>query len=300
MRIVQYVNGGQTGCGVQVGSDVFYSGYQDTLSLINDGERGLERAATLAATTDPVQYGRIIHPIDPRTIFGSGVNYRSHGDEGPDYVSADEPAWDFIKVASAIIGPARADRDPAGGRRHPQGAGDPAPFSETASLWTTRWSSASSSARPRGMFAARTRWTTSSDTRSSTTWAPDQSSSTTASAMSAKNFDTFCPMGPCIVTRDELEDWKAVASASLVNGELRQDALVRNRSRRRRRHRVAELGHDLAPRRLPHDRNTRRHRDCSLTRRGSCRPGDVVTVSADGIGELTNPVVAGTARTRAQ
>jgi 2-keto-4-pentenoate hydratase/2-oxohepta-3-ene-1,7-dioic acid hydratase in catechol pathway len=28
------------------------------------------------------------------------------------------------------------------------------------------------------------------------------------------------------------------------------------------------------------------------------QPGDVVTVSAGGIGELTNPVVAGTARTR--
>jgi 2-keto-4-pentenoate hydratase/2-oxohepta-3-ene-1,7-dioic acid hydratase in catechol pathway len=27
------------------------------------------------------------------------------------------------------------------------------------------------------------------------------------------------------------------------------------------------------------------------------QPGDVVTVSASGIGELTNPVVAGTART---
>jgi 2-keto-4-pentenoate hydratase/2-oxohepta-3-ene-1,7-dioic acid hydratase in catechol pathway len=28
------------------------------------------------------------------------------------------------------------------------------------------------------------------------------------------------------------------------------------------------------------------------------QPGDVVTVSASGIGELTNPVVAGTARRR--
>ncbi len=41
-----------------------------------------------------------------------------------------------------------------------------------------------------------------------------------------QNFDTFCPMGPCIVTRDELPDWGAVRIQSRVNGELRQDALV--------------------------------------------------------------------------
>src|SRR5205823_14617418 len=101
----QYINGGQTGCGVQVGDDVFYSGYDTTLALICDGERGLERAAAGAASGDPVRYDRIIEPIRPGKIFGSGVNYRSHGDEEEGYEFPDEVVWDFIKLTSAVIGP---------------------------------------------------------------------------------------------------------------------------------------------------------------------------------------------------
>src|SRR5207245_3114560 len=40
----------------------------------------------------------------------------------------------------------------------------------------------------------------------------------------AKNFDTFCPMGPCIVTKDELPDWQSIRIESRVNDELRQSA----------------------------------------------------------------------------
>ena len=81
MKIVQYTNGGQTGCGVQIDDKVFYSGYDDTLSLIRDGERGLEHAAAMAESADPVRFDRIVAPLKPGKIFGSGVNYRSHGDE---------------------------------------------------------------------------------------------------------------------------------------------------------------------------------------------------------------------------
>src|SRR6185503_1156366 len=38
-----------------------------------------------------------------------------------------------------------------------------------------------------------------------------------------KNFDTFCPLGPCIVTRDELPEPENVRLRSLVNGKVMQD-----------------------------------------------------------------------------
>ena len=41
-----------------------------------------------------------------------------------------------------------------------------------------------------------------------------------------KNFDTFCPTGPCIVTKDELPDWESIRIESFVNGERKQSALV--------------------------------------------------------------------------
>ena len=39
----------------------------------------------------------------------------------------------------------------------------------------------------------------------------------------AKTYDTFCPMGPWLVTRDELPDPMHVAIRTRVNGELRQN-----------------------------------------------------------------------------
>ena len=43
-----------------------------------------------------------------------------------------------------------------------------------------------------------------------------------------KTFDTFCPLGPWIVTRDEISDPGALRIRTRVNGELRQDGTTRN------------------------------------------------------------------------
>ena len=40
----------------------------------------------------------------------------------------------------------------------------------------------------------------------------------------AKSLDTFCPMGPWLVTGDEIEDPQALRIRCLVNGEVMQDA----------------------------------------------------------------------------
>jgi len=43
-----------------------------------------------------------------------------------------------------------------------------------------------------------------------------------------KSIDGFCPMGPWLVTRDEIGDVRKLRVQSRVNGELRQNALVRD------------------------------------------------------------------------
>lgn len=43
-----------------------------------------------------------------------------------------------------------------------------------------------------------------------------------------KNFDGFCPMGPHLVTSDEVGDVRKLRVKTWVNGELRQSASVRN------------------------------------------------------------------------
>lgn len=41
-----------------------------------------------------------------------------------------------------------------------------------------------------------------------------------------KSLDGYCPLGPCIVTADEIEDVTQLRLTTTVNGELRQDAFV--------------------------------------------------------------------------
>ncbi|MCI0507406.1 MAG: fumarylacetoacetate hydrolase family protein [Gammaproteobacteria bacterium] len=42
-----------------------------------------------------------------------------------------------------------------------------------------------------------------------------------------KSLDGFCPMGPCLLTRDEIDDAGLLRVQTRVNGELRQDDYVR-------------------------------------------------------------------------
>ncbi|MHA1638098.1 MAG: fumarylacetoacetate hydrolase family protein [Candidatus Thorarchaeota archaeon] len=39
-----------------------------------------------------------------------------------------------------------------------------------------------------------------------------------------KSLDTFCPMGPCIVTTDELNDGSGLAMSTKINGEVKQNS----------------------------------------------------------------------------
>ncbi len=43
-----------------------------------------------------------------------------------------------------------------------------------------------------------------------------------------KSLDGFCPMGPCFITADEIKDVRALNIATRVNGELRQQACVKD------------------------------------------------------------------------
>ena len=299
MRIVQYASGAETGCGVEVDGTVYASGYTDTLSLIRDGERGLESAAAAAAAADPVAVDRILAPLtNPGKIFGSGVNYASHGDEEPGFVFPDEVVWDFIKLASAIVGPGEPIVIPPADDVIVRRAGGAATFSEhgfavdyEVELGVVLGIRARNVRRENALEHVFG-YTVFNDVGARSIQFHNGQRDL------GKNFDTFCPMGPCIVTRDELPDWEAIRIRSTVNGELRQDALVGE-----------QLGPPPVAIEWLSSVLTLEPGDCLMTGTpAGCgtfmdpprflEPGDVVTVSASGIGELTNPVERGTARTR--
>jgi len=106
-----------------------------------------------------------------------------------------------------------------------------------------------------------------------------------------KSLDTFCPLGPHIITRDEIADPQNLAIRTWVNGELRQDAntgfMING---------VAQLiafisqgitlmpGDIIAsgtPAGVGHYRTPPTY----------LRPGDTIEIEIEGLGRLANPVL---------
>lgn len=218
MRLVTYANGGQTGVGVQRDDDVFYSGYDDMLDLIRDGEAGLARAAATSEQASAVRYDRLLPPIlHPGKIFGSGVNYLSHGDEEPGFVFPDEPTLDFIKLSSALIGPTDDIVIPPHDRVIKRPDGFQVDYEvEFGVVFGSTAKGVSQADAMDHVFG----YTLFNDVGARAVQFKNKQ------ADLGKGFDTFSPMGPCIVTRDELPDVAAARIQCFVNGELRQDASV--------------------------------------------------------------------------
>ena len=113
LRIVQY-EWDILGSGVEAGGAIFDTGYADTLSLIRDGERGLEAAAGAVELGEPDHRRRDPRPAhEPGKIFGSGVNYASHGDEEPGFVFPDESIAGTSSSSRARSWSRSRDRDPS-------------------------------------------------------------------------------------------------------------------------------------------------------------------------------------------
>jgi 2-keto-4-pentenoate hydratase/2-oxohepta-3-ene-1,7-dioic acid hydratase in catechol pathway len=298
MRLVQYLSDGQTGVGVERDGAVRPAGYADMLTLIQDGRDGLKRAAAAAEAAEPVDVHRLLAPLtNPGKMFGSGVNYGGHGDEDADFVAPAEVAWDFIKLPSAIIGPGEAIVIPPADdviKRHPGGE---ARFSEYGFAvdyeveFGVVMGRRTKNVRRDDALDYIFGYTVFNDVGSrSVQFYNDQKDL-------GKNFDTFCPMGPCIVTADELVDWQDVVVEAFVNGERRQHAVIRD-----------QIGPPPVAIEWLSSIITLNPGDCLLTGTPAgigtfmdpprfLEPGDVVRVTASGIGDLENPVVAGTART---
>lgn len=105
-----------------------------------------------------------------------------------------------------------------------------------------------------------------------------------------KSPDGYCPMGPCIVTADEIEDVTQLRLLTKVNGELRQDAYV------------SQLIFDI-PVLIETLSKVMTLEPGDLIATGTCagvgigfdppkflKPGDVVAVTIEPIGTLENPV----------
>jgi 2-keto-4-pentenoate hydratase/2-oxohepta-3-ene-1,7-dioic acid hydratase in catechol pathway len=105
-----------------------------------------------------------------------------------------------------------------------------------------------------------------------------------------KSLDGYCPMGPCIVTADEIKDVEQLRLVTKVNGEVRQDA------------HVSQLIFDI-PTLIETLSRVMTLEPGDLIATGTCagvgigfnppkflQPGDVVAITIEPIGTLENPV----------
>jgi len=230
------------------------------------GERG---------TYLPDEVKRLAPIPRPGKILCSGLNYRSHVQENPNAKFLEDPRF-FAKTLNTVIGPG----DPI---RHP-GEKYQVDYEVELAVVIGR-------TMPRGTPAERVMehvfgYTILHDVSSRYIQFKDNNE------VMGKNFDTFCPIGPCLVTADEIPDPSKLCLRTLLNGEVMQDGtnadwcfplprLLAWLSQAM----TLEPG-DLVSTGTPAGIGWFRKPQVFL------KPGDVVRLEIDGIGVLENPVVA--------
>ena len=205
-----------------------------------------------------------LFPISPGKIVGIGRSYRDHAVELGNPIP-EEPIV-FLKAISAVIGPGQAiELPPESERVEYEG--------EIALVVGGRLRRAS----PEEALSSLLGVTCANDVT-----ARDLQRSDPCFAR-AKSFDTFCPLGPAIET--ELDPLERLAVVCKINGEVRQAGFTSEMV-----FGVAEVLEFITA------FTTLLPGDVILTGTPSgvskVEPGDVMEVEIDGIGTLTNPVVA--------
>jgi 2-keto-4-pentenoate hydratase/2-oxohepta-3-ene-1,7-dioic acid hydratase in catechol pathway len=279
MRLVTFEAAGRTGVGARRGDEIVDTGYRDMLDLIREGEAGLERAAAAFEAGSPVEGARLRVPLHPGKILCAGINFRSHGDEAG--LVPQEPYF-FAKLPNAVCGP-----------------GDPivVPMPETFTDWEVEFAFVVGK-RAKNVSTADAMEHVFGYTLLNDVSARDVQLEWTERTQSTqitlgKNPDTFSPIGPELVTKDEMSDPGNVRLTTHVNGELKQDATTADwlfpipvLLEFVTRLITLEPG-DLVSTGTPGGIGY------FLDPPQRLQPGDEVTIEAQGIGRLTNPVVAG-------
>lgn len=286
MRLLTFLHDGEVRLGLQRGGRVadltaLQPGLADMVDLIASGPVLLESLARQAAEAPShrLEDLELDAPVRPRkNVFAIGRNYLEHVREVPGEDSATRPPPEhpiiFTKPPTSVIGPGGAidsGNDPSDTTDY-EGElavviGAPGKRITAEAAWEHVFGyTVLNDVTARAMQRRHGQW------------------------LMGKGPDTFCPMGPCITTIDELPDIRSAWMRTRVNDELRQEAPI------------AALIFDVETLIATLSAvMTLEPGDVIATGTGKgvgigfepprfLRSGDVVEVSIDGIGTLRNPV----------
>jgi 2-keto-4-pentenoate hydratase/2-oxohepta-3-ene-1,7-dioic acid hydratase in catechol pathway len=255
------------------------AGFESVASIIAGGAEALDRVARWvqrppAGELPDMETIRLRAPIArPPKIICIGLNYRDHAEEGK--MTIPEVPTVFCKFATSIIGP----RDPI---VLPKNSVKPDYEAEFVVVIGKR-----------GRHIPEENWRDYVFGYSilNDVSARDFQMATTQWTM-GKTFDTFAPFGPEIVTADEVENPHNLAISLTLNGEVMQNSNTGNMIFQTPRL-IAFLSSVMTLE--PGDIiSTGTPAGVGFARKPPrwLRPGDEVTVRVEGLGELTNPVIA--------
>jgi len=164
-------------------------------------------ATGFTLTDSTVEPGKLLAPVVPTNIIGIGLNYRQHAVEGGKKVP-ERPMW-FVKTTGSLQNP-----------------GDPIALPATSAKVDYEGELVIVIGRDaRDVPPARV-----ADVIAGYTIAIDVSARDWQFELGGgqfnhgKSFDTFCPLGPELVTADEGINPDALRLTTRVNGEVRQDS----------------------------------------------------------------------------
>ena len=215
MKLVRFDRGGQPALGVvKADAIVPFKAFATMLSLIEAGAEGLERVrAEIDAGTPEilVANARLLAPIErPGKYLAIGMNYAKHVAEADKLgvARAAHQTW-FNKQTTCISGP-YDDIDP--------GVTEKLDYEVELGAVIGR--------RAKGVSEADAKAHVFGYLVANDVSARDWQFHTPTFTM-GKSFDTHGPIGPWIVTADEIDDPHALDLRAYVNGELRQSSNTR-------------------------------------------------------------------------
>jgi 2-keto-4-pentenoate hydratase/2-oxohepta-3-ene-1,7-dioic acid hydratase in catechol pathway len=228
-------------------------------------------------TGDKVPLGRPLAPVSPSNILGIGLNYRKHAEEGGKGVP--ERPMLFVKSTNAVQHPG----EPIVLPRHR--ASHKVDFEGELAVVIGRACKNVSKADALSYVFG---YTVANDV-SARDWQFEWGG---GQFCQAKSFDTFCPLGPVLVTADEIPNPNALRLKTTLNGQTMQDWTTADMV-----FDVATLIEFLSGDKTllpgtviltgtPHGVGYARKPPVWL------QAGDTVSIEIEGIGTLTNPVTA--------
>lgn len=162
-------------------------------------------AARTAALSFAISDVRVRTPLRPGKVLCSGINYHGHLKENPNAKLPGEPFF-FNKLPNAVVGPDDPIVLPPKVKQLDYEV-------ELAVVIGRTLKNAS----PSNVMDGVAGYTILHDVSARDVQFKD------SQITLGKNFDSFCPLGPCVVTKDEIPHPETLGLRSIVNGTVMQD-----------------------------------------------------------------------------